>query len=310
MLENKNTSLQSAGEIEIMEFTIDGELYGINVAKVREIMLSQTVRPMPHSHEAVEGIIKPRDFVITVVDLPCYLRGKKGERDDKDLFIVTNFNRTYIAFRVHTVEGIRRVPWEGVQKPGEAVSGGEAGMATGIAQSDDRLVTILDFERVVADISPQTSIKMSDIESLGRREDREMPIWLAEDSMFLSQTICSALKKAGYVNVTPFANGKDLWSKLQGLAEVQDISSHVCAVVTDLEMPQMDGHELLRSIKGNLKFKDIKVIVFSSLISEEKWKQAVELGVDGQLSKPEIGKLIEMLDNLLSGGHAVGGETI
>ena len=108
-----------------MEFTIDGNLYGINVAKVREIMMSETVQPMPHAHPAVEGIFKPRDIVITVVDLPKYLaRRDVREPGSKELFIITNFNKMFIAFRVHTVVGISRISWEDIQKPDNTVSGG------------------------------------------------------------------------------------------------------------------------------------------------------------------------------------------
>ena len=151
-------------EIEIMEFTIDGNLFGINVAKVREIMMSAPVRPMPHSHPAVEGIFKPRDTVITVVDLPKYLNGTEGPKGQKDLFIITNFNKIFIAFRVHTVVGISRISWRDIQKPDSTVSGGAEGVATGIAQCGDDLVTILDFEKITADIAPQTSNQMSEID--------------------------------------------------------------------------------------------------------------------------------------------------
>ena len=111
MENNKDGILLETGtnEIEIMEFTIDGNLYGINVAKVREIMLSAPVHPMPHAHPAVEGIFKPRDIVITVVDLPEYLSGHTEPKGEKDLFIITNFNKMHIAFRVHTVVGISRI---------------------------------------------------------------------------------------------------------------------------------------------------------------------------------------------------------
>ena len=119
MENNKDGILLETGtnEIEIMEFTIDGNLYGINVAKVREIMLSAPVHPMPHAHPAVEGIFKPRDIVITVVDLPEYLSGHTEPKGEKDLFIITNFNKMHIAFRVHTVVGISRISWRDIQKP-------------------------------------------------------------------------------------------------------------------------------------------------------------------------------------------------
>ena len=154
MENNKDGILLETGtnEIEIMEFTIDGNLYGINVAKVREIMLSAPVHPMPHAHPAVEGIFKPRDIVITVVDLPEYLSGHTEPKGEKDLFIITNFNKMHIAFRVHTVVGISRISWGDIQKPDNTVSGGADEFATGIAQCKD-LVTILDFEKIVAEIA-------------------------------------------------------------------------------------------------------------------------------------------------------------
>ena len=292
-------------EIEIMEFTIDGNLFGINVAKVREIMMSAPVRPMPHSHPAVEGIFKPRDIVITVVDLPKYLSGHEEEKHPKDLFIVTNFNKMHIAFRVHTVVGISRISWTDIQKPDNTVSGGPDGVATGIAQCGEDLVTILDFERIVAEIAPQTSIQLSEVEELGPRERSDKPIWVAEDSILLSQMIRTALTKAGYTNLSMFANGAELWDQLQGVREREDLFQQVALIITDLEMPQMDGHRLTKLIKEDPSLKRIPVVIFSSLITEEMRRKGKEVGADEQLSKPEIGHLIGIIDQLLarSGGQ-------
>ena len=295
-------------EIEIMEFTIDGNLFGINVAKVREIMMSAPVRPMPHSHPA-EGIFKPRDIVITVVDLPKYLSGHEEEKHPKDLFIVTNFNKMHIAFRVHTVVGISRISWTDIQKPDNTVSGGPDGVATGIAQCGEDLVTILDFERIVAEIAPQTSIQLSEVEELGPRERSDKPIWVAEDSILLSQMIRTALTKAGYTNLSMFANGAELWDQLQGVREREDLFQQVALIITDLEMPQMDGHRLTKLIKEDPSLKRIPVVIFSSLITEEMRRKGKEVGADEQLSKPEIGHLIGIIDQLLarSGGQEKSG---
>ena len=291
-------------EIEIMEFTIDGNLYGINVAKVREILMSAPVRPMPHSHPAVEGIFKPRDTVLTVVDLPKYLSGQEGPKGPKDLFIVTNFNKMHIAFRVHTVVGISRISWLDIQKPDNTVSGGPDGVATGNAQCGDQLVTILDFEKIVAEIAPETSIQMSEVEAMGPRDRNERPIWVAEDSILLSQMIRQALTKAGYVNVTMFPNGAELWEKLAALAAAPDLDQQVSLIITDLEMPQMDGHRLTKLIKSSSVFKGIPVVIFSSLITEEMRRKGKEVGADEQLSKPEIGHLIGIIDHLLLASDA------
>lgn len=301
MNKSKNGILLETGtnEIEIMEFTIDGSLYGINVAKVREVLVSAPVRSMPHSHPAVEGIFKPRDTVITVVDLPRYLLGKEFENQEKDLFIVTNFNKMYIAFRVHTVVGIVRMSWRDIQKPDNTISGGKEGVATGIAQYGDDLITILDFEKITADIAPQSTIQLEEVEKLKNRRECTLPIWIAEDSVLLSKIIEEALTTAGYGNIRPFPNGQELWDALGQVKQEGDPEEQVSLIITDLEMPQMDGHRLTKLIKTDSALKKIPVVIFSSLISREMWVKGKEVGADEQLSKPEIGHLVEVIDRLL-----------
>ena len=286
-------------EIEIMKFTIGGNLYGINVAKVREIMISAPVKPMPHAHPAVEGIFKPRDAVLTVVDLPKYL-GDEREKNPKDIFIVTNFNKMFIAFRVHTVDRISRISWTDIQKPDKTVSGGAESVATGIAQCDGELVTILDFERIVAEIAPETSIQMSEVEQLGPRERNDKPIWVAEDSILLSKMIEDSLRKANYVNLHMFSNGLELWESLSALPQDGTLERDVALIITDIEMPQMDGHRLTKLVKDSSRFKEIPLIIFSSLISEEMRRKGRDLGADEQLTKPEIGHLVDVMDHLLA----------
>lgn len=301
MENNRSGILLETGtnEVEIMEFTIDGYYYGINVAKVREIMVSQPVRYMPHAHPAVEGIFKPRDIVITVVDLPRYLSGVEGEKHEKDLFIITNFNKMHIAFRVHTVVGINCISWKDIHKPDNTISNGADGVATGIAQVGDKLISILDFEKIVAEIAPETSIQMSEIDALGNRGKSECPVWIAEDSILLTQMIREALTKAGYVNLTTFPNGAELWEALQKWRDSPDLRDHVSIVITDLEMPQMDGHHLTKLIKDDKFFQQIPVVIFSSLITEEMRIKGKQIGADEQLSKPEIGHLVSIIDHLL-----------
>ena len=300
--EDKRGILLESGtnEIEVMEFTINENLYGINVAKVREIIMNAPVKAMPHAHPAVEGIFKPRDLVLTVVDLPQYLLGAPCEKGPKDLFIITNFNKMNIAFRVHTVVGISRISWRDIQKPDKTVAGGNEGVATGIAQCGGDLVTILDFEKIVAEIAPETTIQMSEIERLGHRERQEAPILVAEDSILLSKMIQDALNKSGYVNVRMFSDGQALWSYLESLRDVGDLDERVRLVITDIEMPQMDGHRLTKLIKSDKQFTKLPVVIFSSMINEEMHRKGKELGANEQLTKPEIGHLVEIIDHLLA----------
>ena len=302
---NSGILLESGtNEIEIMEFTIDNNLYGINVAKVREIIMPTKVKPMPHAHPAVEGIIKPRDIVITVVDLPTYL-GAESQKGEKDLFIITNFNKMYIAFRVHTVVGINRISWTDIHKPDKTVSGGSEGVATGIAQCGKDLVTILDFERIVAEIAPETTIQMDEIDQMGPRSRSDEPIWIAEDSILLSKMIEDCLHKAGYVNLRMFPNGRELWEALNELPQDRTLFEQVALIITDIEMPQMDGHRLTTLVKSSPRFQPVPLIIFSSLISEEMRIKGRQLGADEQMSKPEIGHLVDVMDHLLNGAKAV-----
>jgi two-component system chemotaxis response regulator CheV len=286
-------------EIEIMEFTIYGELYGINVAKVREIMMSDKVKPIPHAHPSVEGIFKPRDILLTVIDLPKYLTGSKTEQQSKDLFIVTNFNKLHIAFRVHSVEGISRISWENIQKPDDTITNGEEGVATGIAQCGDDLVTILDFEKIVADIAPETGIQLDELNKLGERGDISSPILIAEDSVLLTKMIEAALKKAGYENLTFKNNGQEAWNYLNQIKDDSDLDEKVSLIITDIEMPKMDGHRLTKLVKEDKKLKHIPLIIFSSMINQELMIKGKKLGADEQLTKPEIGHLVEVIDHLL-----------
>lgn len=288
-------------EFEIMEFTIAGELFGINVAKVLEIMVNCPVKPMQKSHHNIEGVFKSRDMVITVIDLAGYLGLPPSDDRERDIFIITNFNNTYFAFHVHTVVGIDRVGWGQINKPDKIVYGGDEGIATGIADYEGRLITILDFERIVAEINPDLGLKSSEIDKMGVRKTYDRPILVAEDSMMLSKMIIETLTKAGYRNIIKVDNGLEAWNYLEEAAASGDrLSDHVVGLITDIEMPQMDGHRLTKLVKTDPRFKTLPVILFSSLINDEMRRKGSELGADAQISKPEIGTLVNCMDRLLA----------
>lgn len=297
-----NILLESGtNEIEIMEFTIDKEIFGINVAKVREIMKCMEVKPMQNANPYVEGVFKPRKDVITVIDLAKYLGLGESEYPERDIFMITEFNKHVYAFHVHTVEGIDRISWEKIQKPDAAIYGGEDGAATGLAEFDDKLITILDFEKIIAEIAPSTSIQVSDVEQLGERIDRNIPILIAEDSMLLARMILESLGSAGFTNIVRTDNGKEAWEYLEEAKAAGDpIENHVACIISDIEMPQMDGHRLTKLIKEDPILKEIPVILFSSLINDEMRKKGLQLGADEQISKPEIAKLVRVIDRLTS----------
>lgn len=287
-------------ELEIMEFTVGGELFGINIAKIREIMRAQETKRMPNSHNFVEGIFKQRGEVITVIDLAKCLNIERSENKSHDIFILTHFNKLNFAFRVESVVGIDRVSWEDIKKPDKVIYSGEDSVATAIAEYKDRLITILDFEKIIADISPETSITLDRLDELGDRVESQKKILVAEDSMMLSNLIIGFLHKSGYKNTVKFNNGKETWNYLTEAKESGlPISNYVSCIVSDIEMPLMDGHRLTKLIKTDDELKHIPVILFSSLISDELRIKGQEVGADEQITKPEIVELVNIIDRLI-----------
>lgn len=284
-------------ELEVMEFTVDGKHFGINVSKVVEIMPYYEITPMPNSNEYVEGIFKPREIIMTVIDLAKYLKLRPEEATERNILIITNFNKAYSAFHVHTVEAIHRISWEAIEKPDSSIYGQEEGMATGIAHFDDRLITILDFEKILTDINPLIGIQASEIAMLGKRATTDKPILIAEDSPFLEKMIVEALHQSGFTNVTVCNNGKEAWDKMLSYKKTElTLETQVTCVITDIEMPQMDGHRLCKLIKEDEFLKAVPIIIFSSLINSEMRLKGEAVGATAQLSKPEIGKLVQLID--------------
>ena len=295
-----NILLESGtNELEILEFQVGTNHYGINVAKIKEILPYKRPTAIPNAQPCIEGIYMPRDTIITIVDLARSLSIPESEDVDKDMYIVTNFNQLSIAFHVHTVLGIHRVSWAEISKPDESINNSGKGVATGIIKLNDRLIVILDFEKIVSDISPETGLKVSDIDQLGERQRNNSPILITEDSPLLSKLIFDSLTKAGYTNVTVTNNGKEAYDKLMLYKENGTLKDKVKCVITDIEMPQMDGHHLTKLIKEDNALKHLPVVIFSSLVNDEMRKKGESLGADTQLSKPEIGMLVEEIDKLL-----------
>ena len=287
-------------ELEIMEFTVGGELFGINIAKIREIMRAQETKKMPNSHNFVEGIFNQRGEVITVLDLAKCLNLERTENKSHDIFILTHFNKLNFAFRVESVVGIDRVSWEDIKKPDKVIYSGEDSVATAIAEYKDRLITILDFEKIIADISPETSITLDRLDELGDRVESQKKILVAEDSMMLSNLIIGFLHKSGYKNTVKFNNGKEAWDYLtEAKNSGLPISNYASCIVSDIEMPLMDGHRLTKLIKTDDELKHIPVILFSSLISDELRIKGKEVGADEQITKPEIVELVNIIDRLI-----------
>ncbi|ERN54238.1 chemotaxis protein [Alkalihalophilus marmarensis] len=287
-------------ELEVIVFNVGNGTYGINVMKVREIVQTQTVTHIPNSHPHIEGMIRLRDEVLTVVNLKEVL-GCVSEGDDtQDKFIVSELNKMKVAFRVSGVSRIHRISWEQIEKPTE-LSQGLQSATTGVIKLDGQMILLLDFEKIVVDINPSKGINVEQVRKLGRRERSHKKIVVAEDSAMLRKLLHQTLAEAGYEQVTFFENGKEALDYLEYLqtSDEHTVEEEIQLVITDLEMPKMDGLHLTRRIKEDDDFKRIPVIIFSSLITDDLYHKGIAVGADRQVSKPEIVKLIEEIDLLV-----------
>lgn len=297
-MQNEILLESGTNELELLEFKVGGNSYGINVAKIKEILPYQKPTPVPNSHPCIEGIFMPRDMVITSVDLAKTLNLPHSENEKNDMYIITKFNKLTVAFHVQEVMGIHRVSWKDIIKPDDTLND-EDSVATGIIRVNGNLIIILDFEKIVFDISPSTGLKVSDVK--GPQDKRNnFAILMAEDSHLLLAQMKDCLTKAGYNNIICKGNGQEAWDYLQLLSNNGNLDS-VSLVITDIEMPKMDGHRLTKLIKSTPEMSQIPVVIFSSLVTEELRHKGDSLGADAQLSKPEIGQLVDTIDNLLIG---------
>ncbi|CDE68179.1 putative uncharacterized protein [Clostridium sp. CAG:277] len=293
-------------ELEILEFRVGSNYYGINVAKIREILPYQVPTPIPNADARIEGIFMPRDEIISIVDLSRVMNLPAAQSTAGDMYIVTNFNNLNTAFHVQGVEGIHRVSWGDIIEPDSTINASGMGMATGIVRIEGRLIIILDFEKIVTEINPETGLKISDVEHMTGRSRVDSPILIAEDSPLLGKMLLDCLKRAGFANIDLTNNGKECWDKLSAYQEQGVLDQKVACVITDIEMPQMDGHHLTKLIKSDEQMMHIPVIIFSSLINDEMRKKGESLGADMQLSKPEIGQLVGAIDQVLQIENADG----
>ncbi len=287
-------------EFEIVEFNIGKVNYGINVSKVREVITRAPVTGMPQAHPYIDGLFTLRGKAIPLVNLPRCLNVASTE-EPKNI-IVTEINNYDIGFLVENVSRIHRISWKDMEPAPEV---GDQSRVVGIIKMEDRIVLLLDFETIIAEINPEINAKLTTFEEAtedtkGKRSD--VHVVVAEDSAMLRDLLVTTLHESGYRFVRDFGNGQDAWEYLTTLAAKDGpIENHVRVIVSDVEMPKMDGHRLLKLVRENERLQDVPFVLFSSLISEEMRRKGESLGASGQISKPEINQLIDLLDNLIFG---------
>jgi two-component system, chemotaxis family, chemotaxis protein CheV len=298
-------------ELEIVEFRIDevdwhGNVipcyYGVNVAKVREIIRLPQMSKVVNAKPGVEGMIKLREKVITIINLAKVLNKDTGDMV-ADRVVVLEFNNIMVGVLVHSVSRIYRISWKNVEPPSRAV---HSDQVTGLVKMDNRIILVLDFEKIVGELCSQSALRPIDqAELLGREEDAhrsEKTILVADDSLFIRNTMCSSLRSAGYV-VEEAENGSEAWEMIQKKVEQAareggDIRKILSLLITDVEMPQMDGLHLTSLVRKSDALKNLPIVIFSSLASEDNKRKWIGLGANHILTKPDLPNLVKVADEL------------
>ena len=285
-------------EFEIVEFNVGKVNYGINVAKVREVINLVPITKMPQAHPYVDGLFTLRGRVMPLVNLPRCLN--QETEDDLKNIIVTEINNYNIGFLVNSVSRIHRISWTEME-PAPNVS--DSPMVVGIIKMLDKMVLLLDFEKIIAEINPEINEKLTTLPEVTKdiKDQRnDIKVFVAEDSPMLRDLLVQTLHDAGYITTRDFSNGKLAWEALQKIGQEEaPLDDSINILISDIEMPQMDGHHLLTQIREHNKLGKLPVIFFSSLINEEMRRKGEEIGANGQISKPEIGQLIDLIDRLV-----------
>lgn len=286
-------------EFEIIEFSIGNVFYGINVAKVREIINPIAVTKLPNSHPYVEGIFTLRGKVIPLVSLERSL-AVQAKTDNTYKVIVSEMNGVFMGFKVDDVTRIHRISWKQMEPSPQAAA---TSRVIGIVKMDDKLIVLLDFEKILSEIDPGINQKMTSIPKANpelAKIRKQRTVLIAEDSHLLRELLVNTLHTAGYGTIVT-ENGQEAWDKLEAFAAAdKPVTQHLQLVITDIEMPQMDGHHLTKRIKSDEKLQNLPVVIFSSLINEEMRRKGESLGADAQITKPEIEQLIDIIDKRIA----------
>lgn len=288
-------------ELEIVEFHLEEGAtdssaanyrgyYGVNVAKVLEIIRMPKVTELPEvQHRSVLGAFNLRSHIIPLVDLSLWL-GKQRAESEPPKVIVTEFNNVTTAFMVSGVNRIHRISWEEVEPPNKYVAALSNNTVTGVVKLEGRIIFILDLEKIVADLNPQLGLRLD--EAVDWSANTRYRALIADDSGLIREMLKDLMQKANF-EVEVVTNGREAWERLVELKtraeqEAHPVTDYVQVLVSDIEMPCMDGHNLCKQVKEDAALKNLPVVLFSSLITDKLRHKGESVGADDQISKPEV----------------------
>jgi two-component system chemotaxis response regulator CheV len=301
------TRLAGTNKLEILLFSLGKDLrtgreetFGINVFKVREVMRTPQITAAPDMPPAVKGMVSLRGVLVPVVDLGDFI-GMQTETP-REIMIVTEYNGHTQGFLVESVDTILRLDWSKMRVPPEMLMANLGGLVTAVTElPDGRLVMMLDVERVLSNTTNyDDDMVFNNIRPLGKDG---LTIVYADDSSVARGQIERTLKALGIRGVMAM-NGRQAWEELLKIADYAEATGRatrefVQLVLTDVEMPEMDGYILTKNIKSDMRFAGVPVIMHSSLSSMSNQQLGKSVGVDEYVPKFEAQRLAETLGRLL-----------
>jgi len=302
MAANLSNILLESGtnEVEVLELFIDEEnyqgFYGVNVAKVLEIIPvpKKIIRPPALAGTSAVGMFNHRDKIIVLIDLAAWL-GRNRIENRPPAVLITEFNNVVTAFLVSGVTRIHRLTWGDI-KPLDGYIEGMSECLTGVIYLDKKIVFLLDLEKAISDLNPELAISEGGDEipeTFLTGIDQPIKVLHADDSGVIRTTVKRRLEETKAFSVTSVMNGDAAWSYLTGLkkqAEEENsaLTDFVDVVLTDIEMPGVDGYHLCKLIKDDHNLRSLPVILFSSLITDKLAHKGQSVGADGQFAKPDM----------------------
>ncbi|NLX99558.1 MAG: response regulator [Rhodopirellula sp.] len=300
ILLDKEILLESGtNELEVLVFDVADYTFGVNVAKVREVLPAAAITALPQAHRSIRGVFKLRNQVIPCVSLLDYLGITPTREDSESTMILTDLNQQQTAFLVDAVERIHRLSWENIL----AVPGLDAlshTPVTALGRCDNRLVVMLDFEMILDNVTDQY-FRVDEVANPLGLARQQLRIFLAEDSPTVREAVGNTLRASGYTQLTFFENGAEAWQTIEERLRQNGRIEDVCdLVIADIEMPQVDGLHLTRRIKQHPQLNSIPVLLYSSIITLDNHKKGVAVGADAQVSKPQLAEVVQLADQLIS----------
>jgi two-component system chemotaxis response regulator CheV len=300
ILLDKDILLESGtNELEVLVFSVADYTFGINVAKVREVLPVAEITKLPRAHSSIRGLFRLRNQVIPCVSLLSHLGIQSTRENSESTMILTDLNQQQTAFLVDQVERIHRLSWESIL----AVPGIEAFShtpVTALARCEDRLIVMLDFEMILDDVTEQffRTDEVQNPQGLPRDEYR---VLLAEDSPTVREAVQTTLNASGYTNLTFFENGALAWKWIEEQYRRTERAEDVAdLLIADVEMPQVDGFHLTKRMKDHPQLRKIPVMLYSSIITPDNRKKGAAVGADAQVAKPELSNVVELADKLIA----------